>query len=121
MKITVEIGEKDYSFEMNRAVFKRLLADEQYAKMQNEVLEQSKEDNNSSETLLRNLIMQEQIFYYALLTNHPKMTQTAASNLLDKAYDEYGLEEVNNLISTLIENFTQRENQPRKKMVMKFN
>lgn len=127
MTITIDIEGKDYLFEMNRTVYKRLLADKEYAQMQNEVNKRlaSKKnietDENITELLLQNLIMQEQVFYYSLLTHQPDITSDDASKLLDKAYDEYGIEEVNNLVSTLIQNFTQREDQPKKKMVMKIS
>ena len=43
MKITIEIGGNDYSFEMNRWDYKKLLADEEYAKMQNEITKRLKD------------------------------------------------------------------------------
>ena len=43
MKITIEIGGNDYAFEMNRWVYKKLLADEEYAKMQNEITKRLKD------------------------------------------------------------------------------
>ena len=43
MKITIEIGGNDYAFEMNRWVYKKLLADEEYSKMQNEITKRLKD------------------------------------------------------------------------------
>ena len=139
MKITIEIGEKDYSFEMNRATYKKLLADEDYAKMQNELTKRLKTkkmtkdnanevtkqiqeemfDENTTSLLLQNLIMEEQIFYYSLLMHQPYMTMEEASNLLDIAYNEYGRKEVSGLCTKVMENFTQMGEEPKKKMVMR--
>lgn len=132
--ITIEIDGKDYTFEMNRAIYKKLLADEEYSKMQNELskkikgkdLKNEKEMNEMfgediSKILLQNLIMEEKIFYFSLLTNHSDMTMEKSSMLLDKAIEEYGSEEVSNLCNTIMGNFTQREDKPKKKMVMRMN
>ena len=137
MKITIEIGGKDYAFEMNRWVYKKLLADEEYAKMQNEISKRVRNKNGKnnlaqevaeemfnedvSALLLQNLVMEEQIFYYSLLTHQPDMTMLEASNLLDVAIAEYGSEEVSGLTTKLMENFTQRGEEPKKKMVMRMN
>lgn len=138
MKITIDIGGNDYAFEMNRWVYKKLLADEEYAKMQNEITKRLKDkkgdtkkaiekvqeemlDENISALLLSNLVMEEQIFYYSLLTNHPNMTSDEAGELLDLAYAEYGSEEVSGLVTALMENFTQRGEEPKKKMVMRMS
>lgn len=139
MKITIEIGGKDYGFEMNRATYKKLLNDEEYAKMQNEITKRLKTkrmtkdnanevtkqiqeemlDENITSLLLQNLVMEEQIFYYSLLMHQPDMTMEKASNLLDIAYNEYGSEEVSGLCTKVMENFTQRGEEPKKKMVMR--
>ena len=135
MKITIEIGGKDYAFEMNRWVYKKLLADEEYAKMQNEISKRIRAKNGKdnlaqevaeemfnedvSALLLQNLVMEEQIFYYSLLTHQPDMTIDKASALLDTAIAEYGSEEVSGLTTKLMENFTQRGEEPKKKMVMR--
>ena len=139
MKITIEIGGNDYTFEMNRMSYKRLLADEEYAKMQNEltkritsknvkgkrveeVTEEVSEEmmnDNVTAMLLSNLVMEEQIFYYSLLNNHPDMTIEKASALLDTAIEEYGAKEVSTLTSELMKNFTRRGEEPKKKMVMR--
>jgi hypothetical protein len=141
MKITIEIGGKDYTFEMNRYAYKRLLADKEYAEMQNEISKRVKAksgkgksvkavteevgeemvDGDISAVLLSNMVMEEQIFYYSLLPNQPDMTSKEASALLDTAYAEYGSEEVSKLVSTLMENFTQRGEEPKKKMVMRMS
>lgn len=135
MKITIEINGNDYTFEMNRMTYKRLLADKEYAKMQNELSKRVSMKNKSSAkevtedmlmdditaAMLSNLVMEEQIFYYSLLQNHPDMTVEKASELIDWAYMEYGREAVSELTTKLLENFTQREDQPKKKMVMKFS
>ena len=134
MKITIEIGGKDYAFEMNRWVYKKLLSDEEYAKMQNEISKRVRNKNGKnnlaqevaeemfnedvSALLLQNLVMEEQIFYYSLLTHQPDMTMLEASNLLDVAIAEYGSEEVSGLTTKLMENFTQRGDEPKKKMKM---
>ena len=138
MKITIEIGGKDYAFEMNRWVYKKLLADEEYAKMQNEITKRLKDkkamkgdakkavekvqeemlDEDISALILRNMVMEEQIFYYSLLTHQPDMTIDKASALLDTAIAEYGSEEVSGLTTKLMENFTQRGDEPKKKMKM---
>ena len=44
MKITIEINNQNYSFEMNRAIYKRLLADEEYSAMQNEITKRVKQN-----------------------------------------------------------------------------
>jgi hypothetical protein len=136
MKITIEIGGNDYAFEMNRWVYKKLLADEEYAKMQNEITKRLKDkkgdakkavekvqeemlDEDISALILRNMVMEEQIFYYSLLTHQPDMTIDKASTLLDAAIAEYGSEEVSGLTTKLMENFTQRGEEPKKKMVMR--
>lgn len=141
MKITIEIGGNDYTFEMNRWVYKKLLADKEYAKMQNEISKKLKmkqnEKNNMNNAvkeihtemfeeditslLLQNLIIEEQIFYYSLLTHQPEITSEYASTLLDIAIDEYGEEEVMSLTSKIMENFTQRGETPKKKMVMRMS
>ena len=137
MKITIEIKEKDYTFEMNREVYKQLLQDEEYSKVQNELTKKVEATSNENENikvedvkkeilnddtnviLLRNMIMQEQIFYYSLLKNQPNISVNEASELLDSAIDEYGMTYVSNLITKLMENFTQREGKSKKKMVMR--
>ena len=141
MKITVEIGGNDYTFEMNRYTYKRLLADKEYAQMQNEITQRAKAksgkgksvkevtqeisnemaEDDISAVLLRNMVMEEQIFYYSLLPNQPDMTSKEASDLLDIAYAEYGREEISKLVSTLMENFTQRGEEPKKKMTMRMS
>ena len=134
--ITIEIGGKDYTFEMNRTTYKRLLADEEYSKMQNELSKRLKGKNvkneeeinkvqndmiseDISKMLLQNLIMEEKIFFFSLLTYHSDMTMEKSSTLLDMAIEEYGSNEVSNLCNTIMENFTQREEKPKKKMVMR--
>ena len=136
MKITIEIGGNDYTFELNRAAYKRLLNDKEYAKMQNEIskMVSAKSDKKSAKqigeemlqdditkAILNNLIMEEQVFYYSLTTNHPEITMLEASKLIDLAYEEYGRESVSELTTKLLENFTQREEKPKKQMVMRFN
>jgi hypothetical protein len=138
MKITIDIGGKDYAFEMNRWVYKKLLADEEYAKMQNEITKRLKSkkmdaekavkkvqeemlDEDISALILRNMVMEEQIFYYGLLTHQPDMTMASASALLDVAIEEYGSEAVSELTTKLIENFTQRDEKAKKKMVMRMD
>jgi predicted transcriptional regulator len=131
MKITIDIGGKDYIFEMNRMTYKRLLADEEYAKMQNEIANRVKEAKSKSETtsnvfnsdvtalMLSRMVMQEQTFYYSLLINQPEMTNEEAIELLDSAIEEYGNEAVSELCSKLTENFIHTGEEPKKKMVMK--
>jgi hypothetical protein len=141
MKITIEIGGNDYTFEMNRTVYKNLLADEEYSKMQNEITKRLKDkkavkgntekavaeiqeemlDEDISALILRNMVMEEQIFYYSLITNQPDITIEKASALLDEAIAEYGSEEVSGLTTKLIENFTQRGDEPKKKMKMRIS
>ena len=139
MKITIDIGGNDYGFELNRAIYKKLLADREYAEMQNELSKRIKAknltkdnankvgkevqeemlDEDITKLLLQNLIMEEQIFYHSLLMHQPNMTKDMASNLLDVAIAEYGGEEVSNLCTKIMENFTQRGEEPKKKMVMR--
>jgi translation elongation factor EF-G len=137
MKITIDIGANDYTFEMNRAMYKRLLADEEYAEVQNELTKRIKNKTTKgkkaeelgeeifaddiSEMLLSNLVMEEQIFYYSLLTHQPQITKSVASALIDVAYEEYGREEVSALTTKLMENFTQRGDEPKKKMTMRIS
>jgi hypothetical protein len=71
--------------------------------------------------LLSNLVMEEQIFYYSLLTHQPQITKSVASALIDVAYEEYGREEVSALTTKLMENFTQRGDEPKKKMTMRIS
>ena len=138
MKITIEINKQNYSFEMNRAIYKRLLADEEYSAMQNEITKRVKQnrikngdknkaieeiqeemlDGDISALLLRNMVMEEQIFYYSLLTHQPNISLDEARELLDLAVAEYGSEEVSALTTKLMENFTQRGDEPKKKMKM---
>ena len=138
MKITIEINKQNYSFEMNRAIYKRLLADEEYSAMQNEITKRVKQnriknvdknkaieeiqdemlDGDISALLLRNMVMEEQIFYYSLLTHQPNISLDEARELLDLAVAEYGSEEVSALTTKLMENFTQRGEEPKKKMKM---
>jgi hypothetical protein len=49
------------------------------------------------------------------------MTKEQANELIDLAYLEYGREAVSELTSKLLANFSQREDQPKKKMVMRFS
>jgi hypothetical protein len=134
MKITIDIGGNDYTFELNRITYKRLLADKEYAEMQNQLSKRVAAKNANSEdeltklfeddltsVMLSNLIMEEQVFYYSLLCNHPDMTKEQANELIDLAYLEYGREAVSELTSKLLANFSQREDQPKKKMVMRFS
>lgn len=133
MKITIEIQGTNYTFEMNRNTYKMLLSDEEYAKMQNEITKRIIERKNEgsidevtaqmvnddvSRTILQNLIMEEAIFHYSLLANHPSMTKEDSVALLDMAIAEYGNEEVTALTQKLIANFTQSEDKPKKKMKM---
>ena len=137
MKITIDINGKDYFFEMNRAVYKQLLADQEYAQMQNEISKRIKEKNfvkndkdeiinemfedDITKLILQNLVMEEQIFYYSLLIHQPEIDRLSANELLDIAIMEYGAEEVSNLCSKIMENFTQRGETPKKKMVMRMS
>ena len=143
MKITIDINDKDYTFEMNRSVYyKQLLQDEEYAKMQSEISKMAKEKNINeknadkvakdiekevqeelengklAETLLRNMVWEEQVFCHSLTTNHPELSWEERIALLDSAYDIYGQEAVTKLTMKLMENFIQRGDQ-KKKMVMK--
>jgi signal recognition particle GTPase len=141
MKITIDIGGKDYIFEMNRATYKRLLGDKEYAAMQNEITKRVKAkglknktpdglkkeiedeliEDDISAVILRNMVMEEQVFYYALLQNQPEITNEQAVKLMDEAIYEYGSDEVSKLVATLIENFTRREEEPKKQMVMRMS
>lgn len=132
MKITIDIGNKDYTFEMNRFVYKQLLMDEHYAKMQNELSKMVSEEGvdkakNSfikegiNEIMLRNMIMEEQVFYYALKVHQPQITFAETSELMDLAYEEYGREAVSELTNKLMENFTPVGETTKKKMVMRMN
>ena len=145
MKITIEIGEKDYTFEMNRFAYKRLLNDKEYAQMQNELSRRAKEkvekekalgkDKNKlakelqedmnndevTEILLRNMIYEEQVFSYSLCINHPKLSKEEKIALLEVAYEEYGSEAVANLCSKLMENFIPKGDKPKKEMVMRMD
>jgi hypothetical protein len=137
MKITIEIKGTDYTFEMNRAMYKKLLADEDYARVQNEISkqvqakanakknqEEIEEDliyDNVSAMVLRNMVMEEQLFYYGLLSNQPTITKEEALNILESAIFEYGDREVAGLCSKLMENFTPVGEEPKKKMVMRMS
>ena len=138
MKITIEIAGKDYEFEMNRWAYKKMLANDEYAKMQNEITKRLKDkkgdakkaveqiqeemlDEDISALILRNLVMEEQIFFHSLLMHQPNMTMQEAGRLIEIAYEEYGQEAVSELTTKLMENFTQRGEEPKKKMVMRMN
>ena len=139
MKIIVEIGGKDYSFEMNRIVYKKLLSDKDYSDAQNAITKLAREKNvtkenanevekeiaeklmegDISEALLRNMVLQEQMFYYSLILNQPEITKEEAIELLEIAIYEYGNDEVMSLCTKVMENFTQKGEEPKKKMVMR--
>lgn len=122
MAIITEIDGKEYIFELSRATYKLLLADEEYAKMQDDIIKSLDGNGNDKEkiakeyyekvgytnTLLNTLITNEKIFYYSLLKYQPNITKEEASNLLDIMFEEDGsMEYINELVETLIESFTQ--------------
>lgn len=132
MKITIEIGGKDYTFEMNRNVYyTQLMQDEEYIKMQDEIskkvktkdakkeVEKQIEDTPLNELMLRSMVWEEQIFCHSLSINHPELSWEERINLIDLAYNEYGSVAVAGLCSKLVENFTQRDVETKKKMVMR--
>lgn len=136
MKITIEIGGKDYTFEMNRWVYKQLLADEEYAKIQGEITKRLKDkkgdakkavkevqeemlDEDMTALILHNMVMEEQVFCHSLSINHPELSWEERISLIDVAYNEYGPVQVPALCTKLMENFTQRGEEPKKKMVMR--
>jgi hypothetical protein len=96
--------------------FKKSNTDKMVEEIQEEMMEEG-----ISALILRNMVMEEQIFYYSLLTHQPDMTMEKASILLDTAIAEYGSEEVSGLTTKLVENFTQRGEEPKKKMVMRIS
>ena len=107
------------SAKMQNEITKRLKDKKGDAKKAVEKVQEEMLDENISALILRNMVMEEQIFYYSLLTHQPDMTIDKASALLDTAIAEYGSEEVNGLTTKLMENFTQRVEEPKKKMVMR--
>ena len=144
MKITIEIGGKDYTFEMNRDVYYRqLMQDQEYIKMQEQIsqkaknkkitkeninavakeleneMEEEAENTPLNELLLRNMVWEEQVFCHSLSINHPELSWQERIALIDVAYNEYGAVEVAALCTKLMENFTQRGEEPKKKMVMR--
>ena len=119
MKFILEIGGKDYTFEMNRQQYKKLLCDENYAKMQNDVSLKSdeKEDvTDINKLMINNLLMEEKIIHYALLLNQPNITEEETSKLVDIAYEEYGAVAVGDMATKLIENFSRGEVETKKTM-----
>jgi hypothetical protein len=144
MKITIDIGGKDYAFEMNRDVYYRqLMQDQEYIKMQELVSKKAKnkkitksnvnqvakeiekevEEETSkiplNELMLMNMVREEQIFCHSLSINHPELSWEERIKLIDVAYSEYGAGEVAELCSKLVENFTPVGDEPKKKMVMR--
>ena len=144
MKITIEIGGNDYAFEMNRDVYYRhLMQDKEYIKMQEQIsqkakskkitkanmqkvakeieseIEEETEKIPLNELLLRNMVWEEQVFCHSLSINHPELSWEERIALIDVAYNEYGAVEVAELCTKLMENFTQRGEEPKKKMVMR--
>ena len=105
---------------MQNEITKRLKDKKGDAKKGVEKVQEEMLDEDISALILRNMVMEEQIFfYYSLLTHQPDMTIDKASALLDTAIAEYGSEEVSGLTTKLMENFTQRGEEPKKKMVMR--
>jgi hypothetical protein len=131
MRITVEIKGADYNFELDRSTYKMLLQDEEYAKMQNELVKQIGKssdtekateklvENDITKAMLTNLITCEKTFYFSLKKHHPEMTKELASELLDSAIEEYGYGEVQGLVSDLTQNFTLMDNSTEKKKMKK--
>lgn len=122
MAIITEIGGKDYKFELSRASYKLLLADKEYAKVQDDIIGTISNGEDDKEkmakeyfekvgytnTLLSTLISNEKIFYYSLLKYQPDITKEEASELLDTMIDEDGsMEYVNELVEAIMESFTQ--------------
>lgn len=122
MAIITEIGGKDYKFELSRASYKLLLADKEYAKVQDDIIGTISNGEDDKEkmakeyfekvgytnTLLSTLISNEKIFYYSLLKYQPDMTKEEASELMDTMIDEDGsMEYVNELVEAIMESFTQ--------------
>lgn len=122
MAIITEIGGKDYKFELSRASYKLLLADKEYAKVQDDIIGTISNGEDDKEkmakeyfekvgytnTLLSTLISNEKIFYYSLLKYQPDITKEEASELLDTMINEDGsMEYVNELVEAIMESFTQ--------------
>lgn len=116
MKLQTEIGGNIYTFQLTRATYKLLLADKEYAKLQNELV--AKLDNGETEesiaskdmtnTLLNNIIFVEKVFYYGLKKHHPEITMEQADKLIDIIFEEDGsMEFVNEIATKLVESFTQ--------------
>ena len=119
MKLQTEIGGNTYTFQLTRNTYKMLLADKEYAKLQNELV--NKLDNGETEesiakgdmtgALLNNLIFVEKVFYYGLKANHPTMTMEEADRLIDIIFEEDGsMEFVNEIAQELVSSFTQGAN-----------
>lgn len=116
MKLQTEIGGNTYTFQLTRNTYKMLLADKEYAKLQNELVK--KFDNGETEesiaqsdmtgALLNNLIFVEKVFYYGLKANHPSITMEEADRLIDIIFEEDGsMEFVNEIAQELVSSFTQ--------------
>lgn len=116
MKLQAEIAGNTYTFQLTRSTYKMLLADSEYAKIQNELMkkldkgetEESIMDKDLTKALLNNMIFTEKVFYYGLKANHPDMTAQEADRLIDVIFEEDGsMEFVNEIAQKLVSSFTQ--------------
>lgn len=123
MILTTEIKGTTYKFELTRSVYKQLLADKDYQRVQNEIFEKSNTTSEGVSTsidcqgLLNDMLFVEMIFHYSLTKHQPYITKEKSSELIDAMFEEDGsMEFVNEIAKTLIESFTQRtaDNTPKR-------
>lgn len=116
MKLQTEISGNIYTFQLTRATYKLLLADKEYAKLQNELVarldngetEESIASKDMTTVQLTNMIFAEKVFYYGLKANHPSMTMEEADRLIDIIFEEDGnMNFINNIAQELVSSFTQ--------------
>jgi thiaminase len=146
MAEAVTINEKEYIFDLNRENYRKyVLQDYEYATIQTKLAsmatEKSQEKSKKGEeiskeiigksvaeaiiendvTLLQQITMvkHEKIFFASLIKNYPTITQSESNELLDKAIEEYGDDEVAKLCNDLTARFAPKlkDDEPKKKMM----
>lgn len=128
----VEIGGKNYTFDINREIAVRFSLDNVMLDLLTEQELQNKTEAQVQELLQSKikemkgterarLIEKQQIkaFYYALLKRQPEVTPEIANNLYNQVFEEYGadgLGEINKAVEELNQNFIRKANENKKKI-----
>lgn len=86
MEYPIEIDGKVYDFGVNRSALKKLNI-----------------NNNMEENVSNSIEMIEQMFYAFLTVKNPEISYEEAMELLDKAEEEYGLEELSTALGKISE------------------